>query len=67
MLEKIKYTDFRGTAVILGAIGFLLVFGSAGASDTGAEVAEFLPYASAGVIMMCLSSAYILWYEYILN
>ena len=67
MLEKIKNTDFRGIAVILGTIGFFLVFGSAGSSDAGAEVAEFLPYASAGLITMCLSSAYILWYEYILN
>ena len=67
MLEKIKHTDFRGIAAILGTIGFFLVFGSAGASDTGAEVAEFLLYASAGVIAMCLSSAYIVWYEYILN
>ena len=67
MLEKIKHTDFRGIAVILGTIGFFLIFGSAGASDTGAEITEFLPYASAGVITMCLSSAYILWYEYILN
>ena len=67
MLEKIKNTDFRGIAVILGTIGFLLVFSSAGASDAGAGITEFLPYASAGVIAMCLSSAYILWYEYILN
>ena len=67
MLEKIKHTDFRGIAVILGTIGFFLVFGSAVASDAGAGITEFLPYASAGVITMCLSSAYILWYEYILN
>ena len=67
MLEKIKNTDFRGIAVMLGTIGFFLVFGSAGASDAGEGITEFLPYASAGVITMCLSSAYILWYEYILN
>lgn len=67
MLEKIKNTDFRCITVILGAIGFFLILGSAGASDAGAGITEFLPYASAGVITMCLSSAYILWYEYILN
>lgn len=67
MLEKIKYTDFRGIAVILGTIGFFLVFGSAGASDAGAGITEFLPYLSAGMIMMLLSSTYILWFEYVLN
>lgn len=46
MLEKIGY--------ILGLGGFVVALGAAGNADLGAPMAEFLPVAAMGMIMMLL-------------
>lgn len=62
---KLFSKDHRTSAVISGVIGFILLFGSAGATDNGAELTEIMIYIISGFMLMALSFAYILFYEYV--
>lgn len=67
MFNKIINRDFRGFFLTLGAIGGFLLLGSAGMSDNGASLTEFIPYILIGLLLIAISFAYIYFYEFILN
>ena len=49
---KIRHTIFG----VIGTAGFILVLGAAGASDTGAEISNFIIPAIAGMALFVAGS-----------
>ena len=62
---KIFSKDFRKISVINGILGLVLLWGTAGASDKGANFEEMIPYIILGLALMVVSFGYIFLYEYI--